>query len=247
LTALGAIATAEVVSSWTGQSARIKWPNDVRVKNRKIAGILVESALAPNQALASPRHTPDPAWGAVIGVGLNANLVHEDFPPELAALATSLQIERGGDRVDRSELVRDLIRRLDHWYDLSRANGPETLNAAWCQRSEHLGRLVKVATPSAHLVGRLIDLDVRFGVTLELSSIASVPNQVAARQQSSKLAGPGSPLDRQDNGQRVQELANNAARDCSPPLAKLPLADIRSIEPFDENHAPRTYDPAPPE
>ena len=42
LTALGAIATAEVVSSWTGETARIKWPNDVRVRGRKIAGILVE-------------------------------------------------------------------------------------------------------------------------------------------------------------------------------------------------------------
>ena len=54
LTALGAIATAEVVSAWTGRDARIKWPNDVRVEGRKIAGILVERALAPNQPAASP-------------------------------------------------------------------------------------------------------------------------------------------------------------------------------------------------
>ena len=110
----------------------------------------------------------------MIGIGLNANLPREDFPPELAALATSLQIERGGARVDRSELARDLIRRLDHWYDLSRRGGPETLNAAWCRRSEHLGRLVRVATPSASVVGRLVDLDVRLGVTLELQPCAGV-------------------------------------------------------------------------
>jgi BirA family transcriptional regulator, biotin operon repressor / biotin---[acetyl-CoA-carboxylase] ligase len=247
LTALGAIATAEVVSSWTGQSARIKWPNDVRVKGRKIAGILVERALAPNQVLASPRHTSEPAWGAVIGVGLNANLPREDFPPELAPLATSLQIERGGARVDRSELARDLIRRLDHWYDLSRARGPETLNAAWCQRSEHLGRLVKVATSSAHLVGRLVDLDVRFGVTLELRSVASVPNQKVARQPSSDRAGYESSLDRREEGRLVPELAGNAAGNRTPPLAKLPLSDIRSIEPFDENRASRTIDPQSPD
>jgi BirA family biotin operon repressor/biotin-[acetyl-CoA-carboxylase] ligase len=247
LTALGAIATAEVVSSWTGQSARIKWPNDVRVKSRKVAGILVERALAPNQVLTSPRHTSEPAWGAVIGVGLNANLPREDFPPELAALATSLQIERGGDRVDRSELARDLIRRLDHWYDLVRASGPEALNAAWSQRSEHLGRLVTVATPSAHLVGRLVDLDVRFGVTIELRSVASVPQQEVARQPSSDLVGCEPSLNRRDDGQCTPELVGDASRDQPPPLAKLPLAHIRSIEPFNENHASRGIDPEPPD
>ena len=44
LTALGAVATAEVVTAWTGRDATIKWPNDVRVNGRKIAGILVERA-----------------------------------------------------------------------------------------------------------------------------------------------------------------------------------------------------------
>ena len=53
LTALAAVATAELVSSWTGRDARIKWPNDVRVDGRKIAGILVERALRPEG--------PDPA------------------------------------------------------------------------------------------------------------------------------------------------------------------------------------------
>ncbi len=47
LTVLAAIATADVVVAWTGCDARIKWPNDVRVSGRKIAGILVERALTP--------------------------------------------------------------------------------------------------------------------------------------------------------------------------------------------------------
>ena len=178
LTALGAVAAAEVISAWTGGMARIKWPNDVRLGGRKIAGILVERALAPNPPAASPerrRLHARPAWGVLIGIGLNANLTHEDFPPELAGLATSLQIERGGAPVDRSELARELIRRLDHWYDLSRRGGPETLSAAWCERSEHVGRVVRVATSSASVVGRLVDLDVRFGVTLELCHPAARP------------------------------------------------------------------------
>ena len=42
LTAMGAVAVAEVVETWTGCEARIKWPNDVRVEGRKVAGVLVE-------------------------------------------------------------------------------------------------------------------------------------------------------------------------------------------------------------
>jgi BirA family biotin operon repressor/biotin-[acetyl-CoA-carboxylase] ligase len=199
LTVLAAIAAAEVVVSWTGRDARIKWPNDVRVSGRKIAGILVERTPAPGQPATARKGAPasEPGWGAVIGIGLNANLSRDGFPPELAARATSLQIERRGEPVDRSELARDLIGRLDHWYDLSRSRGAHTLNTPWCARSEHLGRIVRVATPSASLIGRLIDLDVRLGLTL-------VPEPA--------------PLER-------------AAAGDAPPLTRLPLAEILSIEP----------------
>src|SRR5262249_9429163 len=91
LTALGALAVAEVVTAWTGFDARIKWPNDVRVAGKKIAGVLVERGAA-----------------AVIGIGVNANLSPEDFPEELRQTATSLRTLTG-QRVDRSELARDLI------------------------------------------------------------------------------------------------------------------------------------------
>ena len=243
LTALGAIATAEVVSSWLGQGARVKWPNDVRVQGRKIAGILVERTLAPSPVIASPRSASKPDWGTVIGIGLNANVPQEDFPPELAVRATSLQIERGGARVDRSELARDLIRRLDHWYDLSSSDGPESLNTAWCQRSEHLGCLVTVSTPRAEVVGRLVDLDVRAGVTLELSSVASDPSQVADPQPPSGLIGHDLSLDRRDERAFAPKPPNGTLANRLPRLAKVPLADIRSIEALPENHAPRAIDP----
>ena len=50
LTALAAVAAAEVVTAWTGRDATIKWPNDVRIDGRKIAGILVERVPASGTA-----------------------------------------------------------------------------------------------------------------------------------------------------------------------------------------------------
>ncbi len=168
LTALAAVAAAELVTAWTGSDVKIKWPNDIRIDGRKIAGILVERVSAP----ARPDMTGPPGaiaharWGAVIGIGLNVNLNRDAFPPELAAGATSMQIEAGGESFDRSEVARDLIRRLDHWYDASRSRGVEILNAPWQSRSEHLGRIVRIATRSGSLRGRLVEVDLQLGLAI---------------------------------------------------------------------------------
>jgi BirA family transcriptional regulator, biotin operon repressor / biotin---[acetyl-CoA-carboxylase] ligase len=171
LTALAAVATADLVSAWTRRDARIKWPNDVRVDGHKIAGILVERVVMPERPnhMNSRHPTGSPGgWGAVIGIGLNVNLTREMFPADLATRATSMQIEAGGDPFDRSEVARDLIRRLDYWYDLSRAQGIEILNPPWQARSEHVGKTVRVATSTARLSGRLVAVDLRHGVTLAI-------------------------------------------------------------------------------
>jgi BirA family biotin operon repressor/biotin-[acetyl-CoA-carboxylase] ligase len=242
LTALGAVAAAEVISAWIGREALIKWPNDVRVGGRKIAGILVERALAPSTAAdsAEPGSSSQPAWGALIGIGLNANLAREDFPPELAAVATSLQVERRGAAVDRSDVARELIRRLDHWYDLSRRGGAAALSAAWCQRSEHLGRAVRVQTSSASVVGRLVDLDVRLGVTLEACRLrGSLDQQASGGAPYDRSGGQGGYMD----GHGLPEFIALQSERSLPPLVKLRLADIRSIEPFDGNDTHCGADP----
>jgi len=174
LTAVGALATAEVVSAWTGRPATIKWPNDVRVGGRKIAGILVERASpagpGPGASPGAAELAAGSGCGVVIGIGLNVNLDREDFPAELRTCATSLRIECGGALLDRSAVARELIRRLDSWYETSRTLDCTTLNQSWRDRSEHLGRTVQVTTPAGTLTGRLVDLDVQLGVTLALGA-----------------------------------------------------------------------------
>ena len=242
LTALGAIATAEVVSSWIGESARIKWPNDVRVRGRKIAGILVERSSASSRKPGSARSVSKSGWGAAIGIGLNVNLRHEDFPPELVARATSLRIERGGESVDRSDLARDLISRLDHWYDLSRVDGTESLSAAWCQRSEHLGCSVRVSTSREKVVGRFVDLDFRAGITVELDSLSIGPSHNADFPPESGIPGHDSSPDTQRESAVAPERSGSAAGYQVPRLVRLPLADVRSIEAVDECQSSRAID-----
>ncbi|MBE3576155.1 MAG: biotin--[acetyl-CoA-carboxylase] ligase [Limnochordales bacterium] len=79
-----ALATARAVEEVSRVTARVKWPNDVVVGGRKLAGVLVETRGVEGQALA-----------AVAGVGLNVNVRIADLPPALRHKATSLYEETG--------------------------------------------------------------------------------------------------------------------------------------------------------
>src|SRR6185369_15397484 len=83
LTLLASVALCQAIRD-AGVAAAIKWPNDVLVGGRKVAGILLEMA-AETDLL---------QW-VVLGVGVNVNAAAEDFPPELRPIATSIAIERG--------------------------------------------------------------------------------------------------------------------------------------------------------
>ena len=154
LTALAAVAVAEAIEfgdlaprpAGAHRDVRIKWPNDILVDGRKVAGILVERGR-----------------GTVIGIGLNVNLARDDFPDELRETATSLS-RAFGRPLDRSLLVRKMLGVLDRLYDGSITGGPDRLNSEYERRSDHLGHDVEVSTSSGVVTGRLGTLDLRMGL-----------------------------------------------------------------------------------
>lgn len=87
------VAVAEAAEA-LGLQASIKWPNDVLIGHRKVAGILVEAGRD----------------FAVLGIGLNVNT--EAFPPEVAESASSLRLETGGV-LSRAEVLIAVLRRLE--------------------------------------------------------------------------------------------------------------------------------------
>jgi BirA family biotin operon repressor/biotin-[acetyl-CoA-carboxylase] ligase len=94
------LAVCEAAESLAPVQCRVKWPNDVWVEERKLAGILIE---------AQP-----PSW-AVIGIGLNVSIEPDEFPADLRQPATSL-----GDGVGTEEALAALCDRLDEWVDADR-------------------------------------------------------------------------------------------------------------------------------
>jgi BirA family biotin operon repressor/biotin-[acetyl-CoA-carboxylase] ligase len=97
------LAAQSAIFSVTGLKIDLRWPNDLLLGNRKLGGILVETAVEPD-ADATLRY-------AVIGIGINLN--HTAFPVELAALATSLRVATG-EIQSRQGLLLALLRALDY-------------------------------------------------------------------------------------------------------------------------------------
>lgn len=100
-----------------GFNLDIRWPNDLLLHNKKLGGILVETAVNPG---------PDPLLRyAVIGIGLNIN--HATFPPELSSIATSLRIATGQPQ-SRNTLLIALLRALDFELTQLEAHHPDLLD-----------------------------------------------------------------------------------------------------------------------
>ena len=147
LTAAAAVAAAEAA----GPDARIRWPNDVVLGGRKLAGVIVEGR--------------DPgAW--VLGCGLNVNLRESDFPPELRSASTSLLIATGRLH-DRNDVLRTFLSRLDARYDEA-LTGAAGLGTSWRDLSALLGRQVAVTEGGREYRGEVVDLDVLEGIAIRL-------------------------------------------------------------------------------
>jgi BirA family biotin operon repressor/biotin-[acetyl-CoA-carboxylase] ligase len=119
-----------------GLDARVKWPNDVLVAGRKVAGILLEAREGV----------------VVVGVGLNVN--QQRFPPELAARATSVALETGR-ATDRGVVLATLLDELDRWRACLEREGFAPVRERWRAVSDTLGRGVRVAD----VAGVAVDLD----------------------------------------------------------------------------------------
>ncbi|MBK9519737.1 MAG: biotin--[acetyl-CoA-carboxylase] ligase [Anaeromyxobacter sp.] len=145
-TLVAAVAICEALRH-SGVDAGIKWPNDLLVGGRKIAGILAELSAES-----------DLVHWLVVGVGVNVNTRAEDFPPELRGEATSLLLERQHP-APRALFLVACLTALEDWYDRWLEEGFEPIRQAWRERSVTLGRQVTVRTDGATLTGLAEDID----------------------------------------------------------------------------------------
>lgn len=139
-----AVAVAEALSRVTGLEARLKWPNDVLVGDRKIAGILLESRSGATSSGGRPpadqAGSGDPAT-IIIGVGIN--LAQREFPPELAGRATSVALETGL-APPRDAVLAALVEEFGTWRRRLEEAGFAPVRERWLGLADTIGRRVTV-------------------------------------------------------------------------------------------------------
>jgi len=146
LTTWVAASLAGAIENSIGLPTKIKWPNDIYLLDRKVAGILAESGADSN---GRPF--------AVVGMGVNVNHELRDFPRELDGKAGSLRMATG--RVlDRPALATALLQALDARFPEMSANFPRIIAEA-TRRSLLLGRWVQLRAGHAVHEGRAESLD----------------------------------------------------------------------------------------
>jgi BirA family biotin operon repressor/biotin-[acetyl-CoA-carboxylase] ligase len=134
--ALG-LATADAIARSTGLACDLRWPNDVMLGGKKVAGILVQ--LADGNAIA--------------GIGINVN--HSLFPPELASEATSLRLHTGAP-ISLTGILLNLLPAVDRFVDLDK----DTILRLFTRASSYTaGRRVTVEQPDGIVEGTTAGLD----------------------------------------------------------------------------------------
>lgn len=129
--ALLPLAAAVAVARACGDAAQIKWPNDVLLGGRKVAGILVEGR-------------PQEAW-AIVGIGLNVAVREDDLPEELRGRATGM----GLGPADVEPVLQTVLGHLDEVL----AAGPDATLEAWRARDALAGREVAWAAGAGRAGG----------------------------------------------------------------------------------------------
>ena len=154
LTLTVAVAATEAIASFCKITPRIKWPNDILVNQKKLAGILVETKTVNRQ-----HHY-------VVGIGINCNQDASAFEGQnLNMPAASIAMETG-KAIDRNQLVCEFLDKLQSWLD----GDTEEILARWQQLSTLLGRHITVECDNQKFSGFCRGIDPTEGLLLHLDT-----------------------------------------------------------------------------
>jgi len=147
LTLLAAVAAAETLLHLTSLSVRIKWPNDIMVRGKKLAGILTQVSTEM-----------DAVDYIVVGLGLNVNTPLKHFPADLRNSATSIQAEMNGP-FPRIRLLRLYLERFEDRYEMFKQSGFQPILERWKELSDIIGKRIRVDLLNHYCTGEVLDID----------------------------------------------------------------------------------------
>lgn len=127
---LAAVAVADMLEGLRVPEPRLKWPNDVLVANRKIAGILSEGTIIHRTVSL-----------LIVGLGLNVNVDETDFAPDLRVNVNSVYLATG-KQWDLEAVARDFLKHMESLYGRIRQEGCDFIVPLWESRWAHRGQVL---------------------------------------------------------------------------------------------------------
>lgn len=132
----------------TGLDARLKWPNDVIISDKKVAGILLDISAQADQINY-----------AVIGIGINANVDSSAISARLDGINITSISDELGHAVSRLDLTRSLLENIERYYVEMGQQGAHTILEEWKKRSDMLGCKVTVVQDNKMIHGVAADVN----------------------------------------------------------------------------------------
>ncbi len=157
MTLISAIAVSRTLET-LGFNPKIKWPNDVYIGNKKVAGILTEMV-----------SEQDAIKHLIIGIGINVNLSLSDLPKDIENKATSLSILTG-HHMDRKILLKELLYELEKIYSLITSSQYEKIIEEWSKLSMLSGRWVEIFSGEKKIEGIVLGIDSSGALLLKLEN-----------------------------------------------------------------------------
>jgi BirA family biotin operon repressor/biotin-[acetyl-CoA-carboxylase] ligase len=137
ISSVGIVRSIEML---TGIEAKIKWPNDIIIRGKKVCGILIENEIKGNMVNFS-----------IVGIGINIDLNPLEFP-EISAVATSLSHESSKE-ISKAELICVVLSELERQYLLFQS-GIDVYNE-WYKQIETIGKVITVKSGGTVIKGKV--------------------------------------------------------------------------------------------
>ncbi|WP_280768196.1 biotin--[acetyl-CoA-carboxylase] ligase [Salipaludibacillus daqingensis] len=145
LTLVAAVALTRALRDKTNLNVEIKWPNDLLIHGKKIAGILTEM-----------QADPDRIQSVIIGMGINVN--HQEFPEEVSSIATSLKLETG-EGFDRAEMIAEILKEFSWLYETYLTEGFSLIKPLWEAHSLSIGKKIIARRANDSITGEAIGIN----------------------------------------------------------------------------------------
>ncbi len=147
ITLMTAVAVVKAIKICTQIKSQIKWPNDILINEKKVCGILTEMSAELDII----------NW-VVVGIGINVNIDHREFPEDIQENTISLK-ETSGKEISRVKLAQTFLQEFEKYYEILKRREFSSILKEWKLYSHTLGRKIRVDMGERIITGEAVDIN----------------------------------------------------------------------------------------